>query len=328
MVRVLRRQPKGIGPPQANECLEWTWIQRMHISRVDLNLLVVLDTIYTEGGITKAAEKLHLTQPAISHALARLRDLFNDPLFERQGHRMVPTPLAKRLIDPLRGSLQSIGALLNDTQSFEPAVAKKRFVIGLRDFMESTVMSPLMRALAIEAPEVEVSSVRANRRSLESELAAGTLDLAVDVLLPLSEAVKVKRISVDGMAVVARKGHPAINGSVDLDTYLAQRHILVTSRRQGPGFEDIELRRMGVQRQVALRCQFYFAACRTVSETDLVLTMPESYAHMANRQFGNQVLAFPAPHASMDAYLYWHASTDNDEANRWLRNVLMRCCVR
>lgn len=300
----------------------------MHISRVDLNLLVVLDTIYTEGGITKAAEKLHLTQPAISHALARLRELFNDPLFERQGHKMVPTPLTKRLIDPLRGSLQSIGALLNDTQSFEPAVAKKRFVIGLRDYMESTVMPPLMRALAIEAPEVEVSGVRANRRSLESELAAGTLDVAIDVLLPLSDAVKVKRISVDGMAVVVRKGHPAIHGSLDLDTYLAQRHILVTSRRQGPGFEDIELRRMGVQRQVALRCQFYFAACRTVSETDLVLTMPESYAHMANRQFGNQVMAFPVPLSSMDAYMYWHASTDNDAANRWLRSVLMRCCVR
>ena len=300
----------------------------MHISRVDLNLLVVLDTIYTEGGITKAAEKLHLTQPAISHALARLRDLFNDPLFERQGHRMVPTALTKRLIDPLRGSLQSIGSLLNDTQSFEPASASKRFVIGLRDFMESTVMPPLMRALAAEAPGIEVSSVRANRRSLESELAAGTLDMAIDVLLPLSDAVKVKRISVDGMAVVARKGHPAIDGAIDLDTYLAQRHILVTSRRQGPGFEDIELRRMGVQRQVALRCQFYFAACRTVSQTDLVLTMPESYAHMANRQFGNQVMAFPAPLSSMDAYMYWHASAENDAANRWLRCVLTRCLAR
>jgi DNA-binding transcriptional LysR family regulator len=301
----------------------------MHISRVDLNLLVVLDTIYTEGGITKAAEKLHLTQPAISHALARLRDLFNDPLFERQGHRMVPTPLTKRLIDPLRGSLQSIGSLLNDTQSFEPATAKKRFVIGLRDFMESTVMPPLMKALAIEAPGVEVSSVRANRRSLESELAAGTLDVAVDVLLPLSDAVKVKRITVDGMAVVARQGHPAIaDGAITLDSYLAERHILVTSRRQGPGFEDIELRRMGVQRQVALRCQFYFAACRTVSETDLLLTMPESYAHVANRQFGNLVMAFPVPLSSMDAYMYWHASTDNDAANRWLRAVMLRCIAR
>lgn len=300
----------------------------MHISRVDLNLLVVLDTIYTEGGITKAAEKLHLTQPAISHALGRLRDLFNDPLFERQGHKMVPTALTKRMIDPLRGSLQSLGALLNDTQSFELASTKKRFVIGLRDFMESTVMPPLMRTLAREAPEVEIASVRANRRSLEGELAAGTLDLAVDVLLPLSDAVKFTRISVDGMAVVARKDHPAIRGSIDLDTYLAQRHILVTTRRQGPGFEDIELRRLGVQRQIALRCQYYFAACRTVSQTDLVLTMPESYAHMANQQFGNQVLPMPAPVSSMDAYMYWHASTDNDAANRWLRSVMLSCYAR
>lgn len=300
----------------------------MHISRVDLNLLVVFDTIYTEGGITKAADKLHLTQPAISHALSRLRDLFNDPLFERQGHRMVPTPLAKRLVDPLRVSLQSIGSLLNDTQSFEPAAAGKRFTVGLRDFMESTVMPPLMNALATEAPGVTLSSVRANRRSLESELAAGTLDLAVDVLLPLSDAVKFRRISVDGLAVVVRRDHPVVQGGIDLDTYLAQRHILVTSRRQGPGFEDIELRRLGLQREIALRCQFYFAACRTVSTTDLVLTMPESYAHMANRQFGNQVLPMPAPLSSMDAYMYWHASTDNDAANAWLRAVLLRVCAR
>ena len=127
----------------------------MHISRVDLNLLVVLDTIYTEGGITKAAEKLHLSQPAISHALARLRDRFDDPLFERQGYRMVPTALTKRLIDPLRDSLQQLGAILNDTQSFEPATAKKRFVVGLRDYMESTVMPRLMHSLALEAKPMQ-----------------------------------------------------------------------------------------------------------------------------------------------------------------------------
>lgn len=295
----------------------------MHISRVDLNLLVVFDTIYTEGGITKAAERLHLTQPAISHALARLRDMFNDPLFERQGHRMVPTPLAKRLIDPLRQSLQQLGAMLNDTQSFEPATAKKRFVIGLRDYMESTVMPRMMQLLTAQAPDIEVSTVRVNRRSLENELGAGTLDLAVDVLLPVTPAVKFTRISVDGMAVVARREHPAVQGALDIDTYLAQRHILVTSRRQGPGFEDLELHRLGLHRKVALRCQFYFAACRTVSQTDLLLTMPESYAHMANRQFGNQVLPFPVPLSPMDAYMYWHSSTDNDAANRWLRDLML-----
>lgn len=300
----------------------------MHISRVDLNLLVVLDAIYTEGGITKAAEKLHLTQPAISHALSRLRDLFDDPLFERQGYKMVPTPLAKRLIDPLRESLRQLGAILNDTQSFEPSTARKRFVIGLRDFMEATVMPPLMRRVAVEAPEVEVSTVRANRRSLESELAAGALDLAIDVLLPLTPAVKFARINADRMAVVVRHDHPVVQGGIDLDTYLSQRHVMVTSRRQGPGFEDIELRRLGLARRVVLRCQFYFAACRTVSQTDLLLTMPESYAHMLSQPFGNQVLPFPTAVAPMDAYLYWHASTDNDAANRWLRDLMLSSLKR
>lgn len=300
----------------------------MHISRVDLNLLVVLETIYTEGGITKAADKLHLTQPAISHALGRLRELFNDPLFERQGHKMVPTPLAKRLIDPLRESLQHLGAVLNDTHSFEPRAAKKRFVIGLRDYMESTVMPRLMQTLAVEAPEVEIASVRANRRSVESELSAGTLDLAVDVLLPVTPAVKFTRVHVDGMAVVARRDHPLVQGSLDIDTYLSLRHILVTSRRQGAGFEDLELHRLGLHRKIALRCQFYFAACRTVSHTDLLLTMPESYAHMANRQLGNQVLAFPVPLSAMDAYMYWHASAENDSANRWLRELMLRSYAR
>jgi DNA-binding transcriptional LysR family regulator len=299
-------------------------MQTMLISRVDQNLQVVFDTSYTEGGITRAAEKLHLTQPAISHALGRLRDMFNDPLFERQGYKMVPTAMAKRLIDPLRESLQQLSVLLNDTEAFDPASAKKRFVIGLRDYMESTLMSRLMQIIGAEAPQAEVSSVRANRRSLESELAAGTLDVAVDVLLPVSPSVKFTRVNVDGMAVVARRGHPAITAAFDLDAYLAQQHILVTSRRQGPGFEDFELRRLGVQRRIALRCQFYFAACRTVSQTDLLLTMPESYAHIANRQFNNQVLPFPAALTPMDAYMYWHASTDNDAANRWLRDAMLR----
>lgn len=289
-----------------------------------MNLLVVFETIYTQEGISKAAERLHLTQPAISHALSRLRDLLEDPLFERQGHKMVPTPLARRLIGPLRESLSQIGALLNDAQTFEPATARRRYSIGLRDFTESTAIPPLMQALSVESPNVSVTTVRVDRRKMEGELAAGTLDCAVDMLLPVSDQVKFARLHGDTMAVVARAGHPAIvGGQLDLDGYLAQGHVLVSSRRSGAGFEDLELQRLGVQRRVALRCQFHFAACRTVSQTDLLLTMPENYAKLANQPFGNQVLPFPVSLPPYDAYLYWHASMDNDPANRWLREVML-----
>lgn len=296
----------------------------MHLSRVDLNLLVVFETIYTEEGISKAAERLHLTQPAISHALSRLRDLLEDPLFERQGHKMAPTPLARRLIGPLRESLTQIGVLLNDAQTFDPATATRRHVIGLRDFMESTALPPIMQAMSVESPHATVSTVRVDRRKMDSELASGTLDCAIDMLLPVSDQVKFTRVHADTLSVVARAGHPAIvDGGLDLDGYLAQGHVLVSSRRSGLAFEDLELRRLGVQRHVELRCQFAFAACRTVSQTDLLLTMPRSYADLANQQFGNQVLAFPAPLPPYDSYMYWHASMDNDPANRWLREMIL-----
>lgn len=295
----------------------------MHISRIDLNLLVVLDAIYTEGGITRAAQKLHLTQPAISHSLGRLRELFRDELFVREGRAMVPTALARNLIDPLRRALRGLEVTLNEVERFDPASTQKRFTLAVRDVFESTVLPPLLARVAREAPSVDVAAVQIERRELESELAAGTLDAALDVLLPLSDQIRRRRISLDRQVVVARKNHPAVRRGLTLATYLKQHHVLVSSRRAGPGLEDVELSRQGLSRRIRLRCQHYFAACRVVSQTDLILTMPGNYAKIANRQFGNQVLPLPLDMPPLDAYLYWHASVDNEPANRWLREHIV-----
>lgn len=295
----------------------------MHLHRIDLNLLVVLDAIFTEGGITKAGDKLHLTQPAISHALGRLRELFGDPLFVREGRKMVPTPLARSLMQPVRRALHSLEVTLNEVQQFDPATTQRHFNIAVRDVLEATVLPPLLKRVAIAAPSIDISAIRADRRTLESELAAGSLDAALDILLPLSEDVRHQRISVDRLVVVARKHHPATAKTFDLAAYLRAHHVLVSSRRIGPGLEDAELNRQGFKRRIRLRCQHYFAACRVVSETDLLLTMPERYARIANRQYGNQILPFPMEMPSMDAYLYWHASVDKEPASRWLREQLI-----
>ena len=294
----------------------------MQISRIDLNLLVVLDAIYTEGGITRAAEKLHLTQPAISHSLGRLRELFRDPLFAREGRAMVPTPLARNLIEPVRKALRGLEVTLNELESFDPATTQKRFNVAVRDVLESVVLPPLLDRVGRAAPSVDVHAVQVGRRDLESELAAGTLDAALDVLLPMSDQVRRERISVDRHVVVARKGHPQVKRGLSLPAYLKQHHVLVSSRRSGPGLEDVELSRQGLSRRIRLRCQHYFAACRVVSETDLILTMPGHYARIANRQFGNQILALPFDMPPLDAYLYWHANVDKEPANRWLREQL------
>ncbi len=294
----------------------------MHISRVDLNLFIVFEAIYAEGSITRASLKMNLTQPAISHALNRLRQLFDDPLFERQGHVMVPTPLARSIIEPVRTSLRGFEVTLNGVECFDPATSERTFSLALRDVLEASVLPPLMANLARDAPGVGLNTMQVGRRELEGELAAGTLDAAIDVLLPLSNDIRHARLVMDKTVVLVRKDHPQVRGKLDRDLYLQQEHVLASSRRRGPGLEDFELSRLGLQRRIRLRCQHYFAACRVVSQTNLALTMPERLAQVVNQQFGNQILPFPLVIPSLDIYLYWHANVDNDPANQWLREQI------
>jgi DNA-binding transcriptional LysR family regulator len=295
----------------------------MHLSRIDLNLFVVFDTIYAEGGITRAGRRLNLSQPAISHALGRLREMFDDPLFVRHGHAMTPTPLARRLIEPVRQALRSLEVTLARAESFEAATAVKRFTVGMRDAMESVVLAPMMQAIARAAPRIDVSIVRAERRELERELSAGTLDAAIDVGLPLPEDIQRQRLGQEWMTVLARRRHPRVKARLSLEAYLAEQHILVSSRRRGLSAEDFELARHNLTRRVRLRCQNFLAACRTVAETDLLLTMPRRYASLLNAQFGNRLLPFPLQVPAYDTYVYWHANAAGDPANQWLRQQLL-----
>jgi len=295
-----------------------------HIPKIDLNLFVVFDAIYREGGVTRAAEKLHLTQPAISHALGRLRQLFDDALFVRQGHAMVPTPVARSIVDPVRRALRALEATVTETSRFDPAEAHKHMVLGLHESLEATVLPGVMQRLIERAPFIDVTATPIERRQLEVLLADGTLDLALDVLLPLSGEVLHRRVGQDRLVVVVRRDHPAIGSSLDLATYLGQQHISITSRRRAAGAVDAELARLGLTRRIRLRGQYYFAACRVVSETDLILTMPEYDAQLCSRPFGNRILPLPIEMTPIDVHLYWHASTDKDPANQWMREELVR----
>jgi DNA-binding transcriptional LysR family regulator len=295
----------------------------VHISKVDLNLFIVLEAIYAEGSITRASLKMNLTQPAISHALNRLRQLFDDPLFERQGHVMTPTPLARSIIEPVRRALRGFEVTLAGAARFDAASSERSFSLGVRDVLEASVLAPLMAGIAQEAPSVTLNTLQVSRRELESELAAGTLDAAIDILLPLSNDIRRAQLGGDKTVVLVRRGHPLVKRrKLTLETYLQLEHIQTSSRRRGPGLEDVELSRQGLQRRIRLRCQHYFAACRVVSETDLALTMPERLARIVNQQFNNQLLPFPLEMPSLDIYLYWHASVDNDPANLWLREQI------
>src|SRR5215472_15514613 len=139
----------------------------VNMSRVDLNLLVVLEAIYTQGGVSRAADKLNLTQPAISHALARLRELFDDPLFVRDGRGLAPTPLTRNLIEPLRRSLSSLGAVLDSAGRFDPRQTQAQFTLAMRNPAEVMVLPRLVRRIAAAAPLIDLRIVQLRRRMIE-----------------------------------------------------------------------------------------------------------------------------------------------------------------
>ncbi len=300
-------------------------IDSMNISRTDLNLFVVFEAIYSQGGVTRAAETLHLTQPTISHALGRLRERVGDPLFVRHGQRLVPTPLAQKMIGPTREALKLFETTLGELDGFDPKTAEMHFAIGMRSLMENSFFLPLVMLLKSEAPKVTVSSSPMDRRRIDGDLSAGEINAAIDVFLPLSPDIRREHLISTPSVVVARRGHPLVNGEVSLEDYLSLDHIIVTSRSQGMGPEDVALSRDGDARRIVARVQQINTAMRAVAASDMVLTMAEVFAHRANVWFDNQIVPVPFEAPRVDAYLYWHSNADADPANKWLRNMVKTC---
>src|SRR5579864_3455172 len=294
----------------------------MHIHQLDLNLFTVFEAIHSEGSVTRAGQKLNLTQPAISHSLGRLRDLLKDDLFIRQGQKMVPTPLSRSIIGEVRYALHLLEVSIQG-RGFDPARSNRTFQIGWRNLFEPAMLPQLMRRIEQSAPGISLACVRIDRRDIELDLASGTVDLAIDIAMPVGDSVHQKQLVAEDYIVLSRPQHPAIRGSLNLKTYLSQAHILVSSRRMGPAIIDVELKGRGAKRTIGLRCQDYFTACRVVSQTNLLLTMPERFARVANAQLNNRVYPFPVKIPKFGVYLYWHVTADTDPENRWLREQIL-----
>lgn len=294
-----------------------------NIARIDLNLFVVFEAIYREGSISRAANRLNLTQPAVSHALARLRDRLDDPLFVRRGRQMVPTPRARSLADPVREALGGLQSCLSGEQAFDPSSARCTFILGLRDGLEACVLPPLIRYIELHAPGVEVQSVTVARRDLARELAVGRLDMAMDVQLPTAAEVQQQALLDVPLVVLMRKEHPLARGTLTRKRYLDARHVLVSSRRRGPGLEDFGLAQLGLKRELGLRCQHYQAAFEVVAGTDLLLTLPRMLAQRlaTTDRFVSRKLPVALP--PMGLYLYWHRDQESDAAHMWLRELFV-----
>ena len=166
----------------------------MNLNKVDLNLFIVFDAIYSEANLTRAGQIVGITQPAVSNALARLRETFNDPLFVRTAQGMVPTPMAQNIIGPVRNALQLLRVSVQESRTFNPQQANKTYRISMTDLSEAVILPPLFQRLRRQAPLVSIESMLARRRETTKELAAGRLDFAVDA--PLNTDPQVRHVKL------------------------------------------------------------------------------------------------------------------------------------
>ncbi|MGV8842456.1 MAG: LysR family transcriptional regulator [Pseudomonas sp.] len=292
----------------------------MNINKVDLNLFIVFDAIYTEANLTRAGQIMGITQPAVSNALSRLRDTFNDPLFVRTGQGMVPTPMAQNIIAPVRNALALLRVSVQESRIFTPLKANKTYRISMTDLSEQVLLPPLFQRLRRLAPNVFIESFLAKRRDTTKELAAGRLDFAVDAPLNTDPQVRHVKLLEDRYVCALRPGHPRAKERLSLEDYLALTHIHISTRRNGLGHVDLALGKLGIQRKIALRSQHYLMASSVMQQTDMAMTVPERFA----RGHGLHYMPLPVNDVpAVETHLYWHESTDQDPANRWMREQMI-----
>ncbi len=295
----------------------------MKLSDIDLNLFVVFDAIYTEGNLTRAGEIIGITQPAVSNSLSRLRKMFDDPLFVRTAEGMVPTPVAQNIVGPVRQALGLIRSSVQESDNFDPQASDKRYRVSMSDLSQSIVFPYVLGRLSKEAPHVSIDCYQVRRRDMSVELASGNLDLAVDIPLTPDPQIKQAPLFTHPHVCVIRKDHPVIKDSLTTDEYLSVSHVHISSRRGGLGHVDLALGKMGKRRQIALRTQHYLATPELVSRTDFALTVPRIFADFLVTQYPVRYLDLPFSVPDLETHLYWHESTDKDQANRWLREIVL-----
>jgi len=291
----------------------------MRLSQVDLNLFIVFDTIYTERNLTRAADVLFITQPAVSNALNRLRNTFNDPLFVRTPQGMAPTPLAENIVGPVREALQLLTTSVQEADVFDPAVAEKTFNFSMNDEAEALLLPSLMELLQQQAPGVGVTSYHVGRGDLPTELASGKLDFAIDAPLITDANLRHARLLAAEYVCLVRPDHPGVGNRLTLDQYLALDHLHISSRPTGPGHVDLALNRLGHRRKVQVRVRHYLVAPLIALRTDMALTAPRRVA----MESPLKILELPFDVPSLEWHVYWHKSADRDQANRWMRQLLL-----
>lgn len=286
--------------------------------KFDLNLLKVFDAIYKLGTITRAAEYLNVSQPAVSHSLVRLREIYNDPLFSRSPKGMKPTPIAIEISLNIDATLQQTRISLAKAGRFDHTSSDRHFRLSMGDAYGSTILPKLLKKLTNNAPNMTLEVCQHPRYNPLENLLNGETDFIINHFLPEHPQVNKKIIAEDEYVCMVSKDHPCVKTGLDLEQYLYYQHIHTSSRRDGKNYIDMALKSLGKTRQIVFQTQDYLITPYALANSELILTSPRSISI----PFDCMIFPLPFKIAPLKIYMYWHTNRDTDPANLWLRNEI------
>lgn len=296
----------------------------MNLERLDLNLLRVFEALWLEGSVTRAAQRLYLAQPSVSNALNRLRATLGDELFVRGADGMEPTPLARAMAPALLAHLQGLRGVLQWAQPFEPQRAQRVFTLATGDYVEALLFAQLMARLRQQAPGINVRLEPLDKERYAGDLLRGRLDLVLGVFADLPEQLACRRLFTDRFVLVARRGHPALQGELTPAAYAGLDHVLMTLRRDAVGVIDRALAERGLQRRVVATVANFLTVLEGLAETDLVINMPERLAQRVVGCYDLGVRELPLTMDSWSVHMVWRQHSGDDPALEWLRQLISR----
>lgn len=295
----------------------------MDIRNVDLNLLVALDALLAERSVSRAAVRLHLSQPAASALLARLRELFGDPLLLRSARGMLPTPRALELLGPVRQVLDEIDAIVQPRAAFDPASAAHTFTLSASDYVEYALVPKLVDYLERNAPGVSLEVLPLDLPSVARQMEGGEVDLCITGLQNAPAGLHVRPLYAERIVLVVRRRHPGVGERLSLDEFCALEHIRVSV--PGSGFStqiDQALAALGRRRRTRLAVPHFLLVPEIVARSDMISALPERLA----RGYAAKLRIFDPP-LDVEGFTVgeiWHERNQRDPAQQWLRDVLMQ----
>ncbi len=289
----------------------------------ELQLLYIFDAIMTERSITRAAERLAMTQPAVSNAVSRMRQVWNDPLFVRKGRNIEPTSYAQSLWGQISGPMYNLSNAVSSTR-FDPDTARRTFRIAVSDVAVELIWKDLAALLEKTAPGVDLHAVPYTPEGATTLLREAHVDLAVGVMTHHDHSLRSSWLQDGGYKLVMREGHPLAGKQVSMDDFLKARHLLVSMSGDAHGFVDNYLDQKGLSRRIATTVNHFASVPQILRASDLIIALPELISQDCDFMDGLWMGDLPFDVDPTSLYLIWHSRHDRDPGVIWIRDHIER----